>query len=134
PIANIAGEEEYCEVFCDAVRVPQTNLLGTRDRGWSIAKALLGHERVWGGSPDLARRALSLTRSSVEAAGLEQDGAVADHLASLAADVHDLEVLYETMCDAIERDGAPGADVGLLKILASELQQRICDFNASILG
>lgn len=134
PIANIAGEAEYCEVFCDAVRVPQANLLGTRDRGWTIAKALLGHERIWVGSPDLARRALALTQSIVDAAGLRQDGGVMDQFAALAADIHDLDALYTAVCDAIEQEGAPGPDVGMLKILASELQQRICDFNASILG
>jgi alkylation response protein AidB-like acyl-CoA dehydrogenase len=132
PIANIAGEEEYCEVFCDDVRVPVANLIGGRDQGWTIAKALLGHERIWVGSPDMARRALALARIIVTALGLWQDFAVADQFAALATDVHDLEALYGSICDAVEREGAPGPQVGMLKILATELQQRICDFNAAI--
>jgi alkylation response protein AidB-like acyl-CoA dehydrogenase len=51
PITNIAGEQEFCEVFFDQVRVPRTNLVGELNRGWSIAKALLGFERIFIGSP-----------------------------------------------------------------------------------
>ena len=33
PIRNIAGHEEFCEVFFDNVRVPQANLVGEPQRG-----------------------------------------------------------------------------------------------------
>ena len=58
PIRNIAGEEEFCEVFFDNVRVPRDNLVGQLNEGWHIAKALLGFERIFVGSPqDAAVRA-----------------------------------------------------------------------------
>jgi len=45
PIALISGESEFCQTFFDNVRVPKENLVGERNRGWSVAKALLVHER-----------------------------------------------------------------------------------------
>tara|TARA_B110000503_G_scaffold20552_1_gene30886 strand:+ start:1117 stop:2304 length:1188 start_codon:yes stop_codon:yes gene_type:complete len=45
PIALISGESEFCQTFFDNVKVPKENLIGELNKGWSIAKALLVHER-----------------------------------------------------------------------------------------
>ena len=45
PIALISGESEFCQTFFDNVKVPKENLVGELDKGWSVAKALLVHER-----------------------------------------------------------------------------------------
>ena len=45
PIALISGESEFCQTFFDNVRVPKENLVGGLNQGWSVAKALLVHER-----------------------------------------------------------------------------------------
>ena len=45
PITLISGESEFCQTFFDNVRVPKQNLVGELNRGWSVAKALLVHER-----------------------------------------------------------------------------------------
>ena len=47
PIRNIAGHEEFCEVFLDEVRVPMSARVGRENDGWTIAKALLGFERLF---------------------------------------------------------------------------------------
>lgn len=46
PIRDIAGTEEFCEVFLDGVRTHHTNLVGELNRGWTVAKSLLGFERI----------------------------------------------------------------------------------------
>ncbi len=46
PIKLISGSSPFCETFFDGVRVPKSNLVGPRDGGWTIAKALLQHERA----------------------------------------------------------------------------------------
>ncbi|HEU0204467.1 MAG TPA: acyl-CoA dehydrogenase, partial [Burkholderiaceae bacterium] len=51
PIRNIAGEQDFCEVFFDNVRVPRANLVGELNQGWTVAKALLGFERLFTGGP-----------------------------------------------------------------------------------
>jgi acyl-CoA dehydrogenase len=45
PIELISGESEFCQTFFDNVEVPRENLVGGLNQGWSIAKALLVHER-----------------------------------------------------------------------------------------
>ena len=45
PIALISGESEFCQTFFDNVKVPKDNLVGELNKGWSVAKALLVHER-----------------------------------------------------------------------------------------
>jgi acyl-CoA dehydrogenase len=45
PIELISGESEFCQTFFDNVKVPKENLVGELNKGWSVAKALLIHER-----------------------------------------------------------------------------------------
>ena len=45
PIGLISGESEFCQTFFDNVKVPKQNLVGQLNKGWSVAKALLVHER-----------------------------------------------------------------------------------------
>jgi acyl-CoA dehydrogenase len=45
PISLISGESEFCQTFFDGVKVPKENLVGELNKGWSVAKALLVHER-----------------------------------------------------------------------------------------
>ena len=45
PIELISGESEFCQTFFDNVKVPRENLVGELNKGWSVAKALLVHER-----------------------------------------------------------------------------------------
>ncbi|WP_395763564.1 acyl-CoA dehydrogenase family protein [Stutzerimonas balearica] len=45
PIDLISGKSSFCQVFFDEVRVPKKNLIGPLNGGWTLAKALLQHER-----------------------------------------------------------------------------------------
>lgn len=45
PIPLISGESEFCETYFENVKVPKENLVGELNKGWSVAKALLVHER-----------------------------------------------------------------------------------------
>ncbi len=45
PILLISGRSPFCETFFEDVKVPKENLVGELDKGWSIAKYLLTHER-----------------------------------------------------------------------------------------
>src|SRR5262249_32762530 len=46
PIRLISGKSPFCETFLQDVRVPRANVVGRVNGGWTIAKALLGHERT----------------------------------------------------------------------------------------
>ncbi len=45
PIELISGESEFCQTFFDNVKVPKENLVHELNKGWSVAKSLLVHER-----------------------------------------------------------------------------------------
>lgn len=132
PILNIAGEEELCEVFFDDVKVPKDNLLGELHQGWTVAKAILGHERIWVGSHEMASSALALSYHLIRETAQDTDPLLLDELAGLTADLHDYKGLYADACDEVERTGQISAEVSMLKIYASELMQRITEFNVRV--
>jgi len=132
PIINLAGDDEFCEVFFSNVRVPAASLVGEKDQGWSVAKALLGYERIWIGSPALAGKALSLAHELVLALGRTDDVGVTDRLAQLTADLHDYRLLYAEICDTVADGATPGPEASMLKVFASELLQRLTEFNYEI--
>ncbi len=45
PILLISGNSPFCETFFDDVKVPKDQVVGEVDKGWDVAKYLLGHER-----------------------------------------------------------------------------------------
>jgi len=45
PILLISGSSPFCETFFDDVRVPKDQVVGEVNKGWDVAKYLLGHER-----------------------------------------------------------------------------------------
>jgi len=45
PILLISGYSPFCETFFDDVKVPKDQVVGEVNKGWDVAKYLLGHER-----------------------------------------------------------------------------------------
>jgi len=45
PILLISGSSPFCETFFDDVKVPKDQIVGEVNKGWDVAKYLLGHER-----------------------------------------------------------------------------------------
>jgi len=128
PIRNMAGDEEFCEVFFDDVRIPVQNLVGKLNDGWTIAKALLSFERIFIGSPKQSQHALSRLHELADARQLREDPVFVDRLTRLELDVADLESLYKVFADVMRRGDTLGPDVSLLKIWASETVCRLSEF------
>jgi len=127
PIRNIAGHEEFCQVFFDNVRTPKDALVGELNKGWTIAKALLAFERLTIGSPRRPRYAMTRLETVARARGLMDDAAFADRYAQLKLDLADLGSLYGRYADKVRRGEALGPDVSILKIFAMETYQRLSE-------
>ncbi len=127
PIRDIAGHEEFCEVFFDNVRTPASNLVGELNQGWAVAKSLLGFERIHIGSPKLPEYGLQVLMSVARARGVEHDPLFRDRLAQLQLDVAHLADIYGHFAAAVGRGEPLGPEVSLLKIWATETFQRIAD-------
>ncbi|MBK8957731.1 MAG: acyl-CoA dehydrogenase [Proteobacteria bacterium] len=127
PIINLGGHVDFCEVFLDDVRVPRANLVGAFNQGWTIAKSLLGHERLFVGSPKLCQHALHQLRDLARADGRLEDAVFVDALARIALDVLDLEALYGDYAAMLKRGEEPGIDISLLKIWSTETYVRLSE-------
>ncbi len=134
PIANIAGHEEFCEVFFDNVRVPKENIVGEINQGWSIAKAMLSFERITLGSPKQSQYALGRLELLAHQRGILEDPVFLDKFTALQLDVADLASAYARFADVVRRGEALGPDVSLLKIWATETYARISNLMVEAAG
>jgi alkylation response protein AidB-like acyl-CoA dehydrogenase len=133
-IRDIAGHEELCEVFFDNVRIPASNLIGEINKGWTIAKSLLGFERISLGSPKMPEYGLQVLILVATACGEIDRPLFREQLARLQLDVAHLAAIYRRFAGQAMRGEPLGMDVSLLKIFATELFQRIADLIVETAG
>jgi alkylation response protein AidB-like acyl-CoA dehydrogenase len=134
PIITLDMHDEFCETFFDNVRVPAANLVGQPNKGWTMAKALLGHERIYLGSPKLSGYAFSRLKLLAERMGVWDDAVFQSRYTQLRLDLTDLRALYQHYVDIVRRGETLGADVSMLKVWQTELFQRITDLSVEIAG
>jgi alkylation response protein AidB-like acyl-CoA dehydrogenase len=134
PITNLKGDQDFCEVFFENVRVPAENLVGVENEGWTMAKALLGFERIFVGTPRLPGYALNRLQLLCEQLDAFSDSAVLDQFTQHRLDVRDLTSAFEGYIEHIRNGGAVGPDVSFLKIWATEVYQQITDTMIDIAG
>jgi len=134
PIRNLSGDEEFCEVFFDDVRVPAENLVGELNTGWSIAKALLSFERIFLGSPKQSQYALGRLDCIANGRGLFDDPGFIDRYTKLKLDTMDLESIYARFAEIVRDGGTLGPDVSLLKVWATETFARLSELMVEAAG
>jgi len=133
-IENLGHEEEFSEVIFENVRVPADQIVGEVNSGWAIAKALLGFERIFIGSPRLAQYALGRLRKIGEVYGLFDDPVFVDKFARVKMDVDDHVKTYARYADVLAKGGTLGAETSVLKIWGTENYQRITELIVETLG
>jgi alkylation response protein AidB-like acyl-CoA dehydrogenase len=126
--------DEFCEVFFDNVRVPKAWTVGEVNKGWTMAKALLGFERIFLGSPKLSGYALTRLRLLAERMGVAEEAEFRDRYTRLRMELADLVALHATYVDVVRRGGTLGPDVSMLKVVQTELFQKITDTMMEIGG
>lgn len=134
PILNLDLHDELCEVFFDQVRVPRSHLVGEMNAGWTMAKALLGFERIFLGSPKQSAHALTRLELLGEHLGLSAEPSFRDTFTRFRLDLEDHKLLFETFAERLRRGESLGADVSLLKVHQTELFQRITEYMLEISG
>ena len=121
PLLAFNGKRLWNQVFFDQVRVPRANRLGEENRGWSVAKNLLGNERLLVSRVAESRRMLSNIMSA-----LSEDPQKAAFRESLAALVIRLEALDATalrLLTKFDKGHEIGAEPSMLKLKGSQLVQ-----------
>jgi hypothetical protein len=134
PIWTIDLHDEFCEVFFDNVRVPRKWTVGAVNQGWTMAKALLGHERIYLGSAKLSQYALDRLKTLAERMGVADDPDFIDRYTRLRLEIADLKSLHATYVDIVRRGEELGPDVSMLKVIQTELFQKITDTMMEVAG
>lgn len=125
PIRNIAAESEFCEVFFDDVRVPRENLVGELNQGWTVAKALLGFERLFTGSPKHSQHTLHQIEKLARQLSLFDDPAFSARFVELQLDTADLGAAYTEFAEIAKRGDSIPASISMLKIWSTETYERL---------
>ena len=126
PLKLMDGAEEVNEVFFDDVKVPAENLVHEAGKGWTVAKYLLGHERMNTGRIGESRR--QLARLKQYGAAMMHDPRWRDRLSRMEVELAALEITNLRFLDRMRRTGQPpGADVSMLKIKGTEIQQGLSE-------
>jgi hypothetical protein len=126
PLMLMDGAHEVNEVFFDDVAVPAENLVHEEGKGWTVAKYLLGYERMNTGRIGESRRQLAALKEFASAR--IQDTRFRDRLSRLEIELMALEITNLRFLDRMRRTGQPpGADVSMLKIKGTEIQQGITE-------
>jgi alkylation response protein AidB-like acyl-CoA dehydrogenase len=139
PMLTLGGTPAFCETFFDNVKVPKENLLGPLNGGWTLAKALLGHERTLIGSVAPILRALKRLRT------IAADTRVGDYslldepgfrtkLArlELRAQAHQMANFRAVADQAAGKH--PGPETSILKIVGTTLQQEVDELTMEAMG
>ena len=134
PLRQITGHSHFNEVFFDQVFVPDQDVVGPIDQGWTVARNTLGNERVsiGGGSeggmpggPDLI--------GLLEKHATDDLGATREVGAALAQAESIALMNLRGVIRAVE-GSEPGAEANVTKLLGSDVAQRKGALAARIVG
>ena len=126
PLILMDGAHEVNEVFFDDVKVPVENLVYEEGKGWTVAKYLLGYERMNTGRIGASKRELAKLKEFAKER--ISDSRFRDRLSRLEVELMALEITNLRFLDQMRRSGQPpGADVSMLKIKGTEIQQMLTE-------
>ena len=139
PIRLISGASPFCETFFTDVRIPGRNVVGERNRGWAIARALLGHERsmiadVYKERDDAARLVRAARQELGEDGGRITDRVMRDRIAQLEIDQACFDATIARGRAAAKAGDKPGHETSILKYYGTELNQRRRELHVEIAG
>jgi hypothetical protein len=139
PLILMDEGHEVNEVFFDDVRVPAENLVHKEGDGWTVAKYLLGHERmgtggIGGSKRELARVKDLAAQHMKNGKPLSDDPRFRDKLSRVEVELMALEITNLRFLDQLRGGRAPGAEVSLLKIRGTEIQQTLTELLVEVAG
>jgi 3-oxochol-4-en-24-oyl-CoA dehydrogenase len=136
PLKGLTGHAHFNEVFFDDVFVPDSDVVGDVNRGWLVARATLGNERIsiGGGSsaptgftPDDLIKLLDSTPAATANTYLRQAGEV-------IAEGHTLRLLNLRRVARAISGAEPGPEGNVTKLLLAEQSQRLTELGMDLAG
>jgi acyl-CoA dehydrogenase len=149
PIRLISGASPFTETFLEGARVPVRNVVGEENRGWSLARALLAHERTMIGDLFKVRgdreKLVAAAREHLGTQGPDgtarggregriADGPTRDAIAGLEIDQACLDYTLQRAKDGAKAGHKPGHESSIFKLVGTEINQRRRGLHCSVLG
>jgi alkylation response protein AidB-like acyl-CoA dehydrogenase len=136
PILLISGASPFTETFFTDARAKVSNAIGGINNGWTVAKALLGHERTMiasvfgssGGARNSGDKKNAIAELARKYIG-ERDGQLADPqlrdaITQLSMDSRCFLATVARNADNIKAGHRPGPETSMFKVYGTELNQR----------
>ncbi|WP_428334428.1 acyl-CoA dehydrogenase family protein [Novosphingobium sp.] len=123
PILLISGNSPFCETFFDDVVVPKRQIVGELNRGWDVAKYLLGHER------EMISGAGGADRLNTIGAVVHRNGGIDNPVLRAELAMFDIDALAfgamgEKFLDEAKVGKAHPAQPNMMKYTGTELNKR----------
>jgi alkylation response protein AidB-like acyl-CoA dehydrogenase len=144
PIKLISGASPFCETFFDDVRVPRKNLVGKESEGWTIAKALLQHERsmisgmgMGGGGRrrDSSQSVENIAKANFgEADGKIASGGVRDMITQHKMNGQAFALTMQRAAEEAKTSKSPGAASSMFKYYGTEHNKDRFEVNLKVMG
>ncbi len=129
PILLISGYSPFCETFMDNVKVPKANRIHDENKGWDVAKYLLGHEREMISGMGLGGGGRNpLIEGAIATIGLDHDGRLADpvlrtQIALFEVRAKAFAAMSERFIDELKAGRAHPAQPSMMKYVGTELNK-----------
>jgi alkylation response protein AidB-like acyl-CoA dehydrogenase len=139
PMLTISNQPAFADTFFDNARVPQANVVGEINAGWTVAKALLGHERTllaFVGSSRRNLRRIKRIASETSAGGqrLLDIPQWRERIARLEIELEALRMAnYRTLASS-QLGKAPGPESSILKLRGTEIYQQTYELAMDLMG
>ena len=139
PLMLMDGHHEVNEVFFDDVEVPADNRVHDEGDGWTVAKYLLGCERMNTARIGTSKRELARLKSFAAEQRrngrlLTEDPRFRDRLSRLEIELMALSITNLRFLDRLRAGHAPGAEISMLKIKGTEIQQALAELMLEAAG
>ncbi len=142
PIRLISGNSPFCETFFDNAIAQKVDLVGELNKGWTVGKRLLQHERSGMSSLVGARSrdpGQALETVAAEYVGRDDRGQLADPAARERVIRHNMNShafrLTQRRTVQESQDGnTPGPATSIFKMYGTELQQEKSDLMCQLRG
>lgn len=123
PILLISGYSPFCETFFDDVRVPKDQVVGAVNKGWDVAKYLLGHEREMISGMGLGGTGMGDSLGAALKERLADDPILRADVARFDVDALAFKVMAEKFMDELKAGQAHPAQPSMMKYAGTELNK-----------
>jgi len=139
PFLTTGGTPAFAETFFEGAVVPKENLVGPLNGGWTMAKALLGHERTLIAAVGLSARAIRkvkrlAARATSGGRPLLEDPAYRAKIARMEIKLRGLQMANYRSIAGAQLGKAPGPEASILKVRGSEILQQCYELAMEVMG